>query len=303
MKKIYVLLGLMIALLFSNVAMAKQLNVVTTLPDFKSIAQYIGGDKIKVDSLSNGYQDPHFVDPKPSYIIKLQKADLFIENGLELEIGWADQLVKSSRNTNIFKGNEGYLFAGNGITVLEIPTGKIDRSMGDIHPAGNPHYTLDPLNGKIIAKNIADKLSLLDPDNAPYYSANLTKFNTEMDADVASWQAKLTPYKGTKIVTYHNTWKYFTDRFGFVVVEHVEPKAGVPPTAEHLTKLIATIKREKIKLIIVDTYYDRSIPDRVAKETGAKVLVLPTYVGAAPQTGSYFSLFDYDVNQIINAIR
>jgi ABC-type Zn uptake system ZnuABC Zn-binding protein ZnuA len=303
MKNIYVLMSLMIALLFSNQAFAKQLNVVTTLPDFKSIAQYIGGDKIKADSLSNGYQDPHFVDPKPSYIIKLQKADLFIENGLELEMGWADQLVKSSRNASIFKGNEGYLFAGSGITVLEIPTGKVDRSMGDIHPSGNPHYTLDPLNGKIIARNIADKLSVLDPDNASYYSANLTKFNAEMDADVASWQAKLAPYKGTKIITYHNTWKYFADRFGFVVVDHVEPKAGVPPTADHLTKLIATIKREKIKLIIVDTYYDRSIPDRVAKETGAKVLELPTYVGAAPQAGSYFSLFDYDISQIINAFK
>lgn len=303
MKKIYVLMSLLIALVFSNTAMAKQLNVVTTLADFKSIAQYIGGDKIKVDSLSNGYQDPHFVDPKPSYIMKLQKADLFIENGLELEIGWADQLAKSSRNTSIFKGNDGYLFAGNGIRVLEIPTGKVDRSMGDIHPSGNPHYTLDPLNGKIIAKNITDKLSALDPDNASYYAANLAKFNAEMDADVASWQTKLAPYKGTKIVTYHNTWTYFTERFGFVVVDHVEPKAGVPPTADHLVKLIATIKREKIKLIIVDTYYDRSIPDRIAKETGAKILVLPTYVGASSQAGSYFSLFDYDVNQITNALQ
>jgi len=303
MKKIYVLMGLLIALLFSNTAFAKQLNIVTTLPDFKSIAQYIGGDKITVESLSNGYNDPHFVDPKPSYIIKLQKADLLIENGLELESSWIDQLAKSSRNPNITHGGNGYLFAGNGVKVLEIPTGKVDRSMGDIHPSGNPHYTLDPLNGKIIAKNIADKLSALDTDNASYYAANLAKFNAEMDADTVSWQAKLTPYKGTKIVTYHNTWKYFTDRFGFVVVDHVEPKAGVPPTADHLTNLIATIKREKIKLIIVDTYYDRSIPDRVAKETGAKVLVLPTYVGAAPQAGSYLSLFDYDINQIINALK
>lgn len=293
----------MMALLFSNTAMAKQLNVVTTLPDFKSIAQYIGGDKIKVESLSNGYTDPHFVDPKPSYIMKLQKADLLIENGLELESSWIDQLAKSSRNPNIVHGAPGYLFAGNGVKVLEIPTGKIDRSMGDIHPSGNPHYTLDPINGKIIAKNIADKLSALDPDNASYYAANLAKFNAEMDADVASWQTKLAPYKGTKVVTYHNTWKYFTDRFNLIVIDHVEPKAGVPPTAEHLTNLIARIKREKIKLIIVDTYYDRSIPDRIAKETGAKVLVLPTYVGASPQAGSYFSLFDYDVNQIINALK
>ena len=303
MKRIYILSVFLLAMLFSNTALAKQLNVVTTLPDFKSIAQYIGGDKIKVESLSSGYMDPHFVDPKPSYILKLQKADLFIENGLELEMSWADQLVKSSRNQNITHGASGYLFAGNNIKILEIPTGKVDRSMGDIHPSGNPHYTLDPVNGKIIAKNIADKLSALDPNNTSYYAANLAKFNSEIDAKTNSWSSQLAPYKGTKIVTYHNTWKYFTDRFNLVVVDHVEPKAGVPPTAEHLVDLIATIKREKIKLIIVDTYYDRSIPDRIAKETGAKVLVLPTYVGAAPAAGSYFSLFDYDVNQIINALK
>lgn len=303
MKKILALMLFAGIVFLSNAAYAKELYVATTLEDLASIAQFIGGDKIKVESLSHGYEDPHFVRPKPSYIVKLHRADLYIENGLDLETAWASSLVKSARNDNILPGNNGYLFAGQGVKVLEVPTGKIDRSMGDIHPFGNPHYTIDPENGKIIAKNIADKLSAMDPDNAQYYATNLARFNAEIDSKIAQWQAVLAPYKGTKIVTYHNTWAYFAERFGFDVIDHVEPKAGVPPSPEHLEKLMAEMKREKVKIIVVDTYYDRALPDKIAKETGAKVLFLPTYVGAIPQITSYISLIDYDVTQFANALK
>ncbi len=295
---------LFVGILFlNNAAYAKELYVVTTLEDLASIAQSIGGDKIKVESLSHGYEDPHFVRPKPSYIVKLHRADLYIENGLDLETAWASSLAKSARNDNILSGNPGYLFAGQSIAVLEVLTGKIDRSMGDVHPFGNPHYTIDPESGKIIAKNIADKLSAMDPGNAKYYASNLAKFNSDMDSKIAQWKAVLAPYKGTKIVTYHNTWAYFAARFGFNVIDHVEPKAGVPPSPEHLEKLMAEMKREKVRIIVVDTYYDRALPDKLAKETGATVLFLPTYVGAIPQITSYISLIDYDVTQFANALK
>ncbi len=304
MKRIFALmLFVSVIMIFSNAAYAKELYVVTTLEDFASIARSVGGDKIRVESLSRGYEDPHFVRPKPSYIVKLSKADLYIENGLDLETAWASSLVKSARNDKILFGNPGYLFAGQGVEVLEVPTTRISRSMGDVHPFGNPHYTIDPVNGRIIAKNIADKLASLDPDNATYYAANLAKYEAELDAKIARWQAALAPYKGTKIITYHATWTYFAHRFGFDIADHVEPKPGVPPSPEYLEKLIAEIKRENIRLIVVDTYFDRALPDKIAAETGARVLFLPTYVGAIPQITSYVDLIDYDVNQFVSALK
>jgi len=280
-----------------------KLTVMTTTEDLASIAREIGGDHITVDSMAKGYQDPHFVEAKPSFILKLQKADVLIAVGRELEIGWLPPLIQQSRNGKIQVGAQGYLDASLGATILEIPTGNITRAMGDVHPLGNPHYWMDPENGKRIGKEIADKLSELRPNDSTYYKQQLDNFTTRLDAAEKRWLAQMAPYKGTKMVTYHRSFPNFAERFGLDIMGYVEPRPGIPPTPQHTLDLINEMKRQNVKLVLVEPYFDLKTPVAIGRETGAQVLVMPPSVGGTKDVPDYFKLFDYDINLLIDAIK
>ena len=279
------------------------LKVITTTSDLASIAAEVGGDKITVDSIGKGYQDPHFVEAKPSFVIKLNSADLLIAVGRELEIGWLPPLVNQARNAKVQTGGAGYLDASQTVRILDIPTGQLTRAMGDVHPSGNPHYWLDPENGKRIAKAIADKLGAMDPANAAYFQQREADFERRLTAADARWKAALAPYKGAKVVTYHRSWPNFIDHFGFDVIGYVEPKPGIPPSPSHTIDLIAEMKRQNVKVILVEPYFDLKTPNSIAQNTGAQVVVLAPSVGAEKEITDYIKLFDYDVAKMAAAFQ
>lgn len=281
---------------------AGTIKVVTTTTDLRSITELIGGNRVSVSSIATGYQNPHFVDPKPSYIIGLSNADMFVTVGLDLEIGWSPQLLASSRNTKIQKGAPGYVDASAGIGLLQVPS-SANRAEGDIHIYGNPHYWLDPLNGKVIARNIANGLERVDPSNKSTYEANLQAFYKKIDDKMREWQSKMAAFKGTKIIAYHNEWVYFETRFGLNIVDFMEPKPGIPPSPSQLVKVIKEINANNIKVIISSPYFTTSSSDVVAKQTGVKELTLATSVGGFESVKNYFDLFDYDINQLIATLK
>jgi zinc/manganese transport system substrate-binding protein len=280
-----------------------KLNVVTTTEDLASIGREVGGDRITIESIARGYQDPHFVEAKPSFILKLQRADLLVAVGRELEIGWLPPLMQQSRNGKIQPGAPGYLDASLGATILEIPTGQITRAMGDVHPLGNPHYWLDPENGKRIAKQIADKLSELRPNDRAYFQQQLASFTSRLDVAEKRWLAAMAPYKGTKVVTYHRSFPNFAERFGLDIIGYVEPRPGIPPTPQHTLDLINEMKRQSVKLMLIEPYFDLKTPNAIGRDTGAQVLVMPPSVGGIKETTDYFKLFDYDINLLVEAIK
>ncbi len=279
------------------------LNVVTTTSDLASIVKEVGGSLVKVESLVKGYQNPHYIQPKPSYMVKMNRADLLIYQGLELEIGWLSTLIEGARNPDLRLGQTGHLDASTGISRLETLESEVDRSMGDIHPSGNPHYNLDPENGFIIAQSIYNKLSELDSENATKYKSNLEKFNSKLEKKIIHWKNLMKPFKGTKIITYHKLWSYFAKRFDLNVVNNVEVKPGVPPTTKHLAKLTALMNREDIKVILQSTYYESDFAKMVAGRTEAIILVLPSFVGGTPETTDYFSLFDTIIQKLTNNLQ
>ena len=280
-----------------------KLNVVTTTEDLASLAREVGGDRVNVDAIARGYQDPHFVEAKPSFILKLQKADLLIVVGRELEISWLPPLIQQSRNAKVQVGAEGYLDASQGVRILEIPTGQITRAMGDVHPQGNPHYWLDPENGRAIAKSIADKLSQFRPADRAYFEQRLAAFNARLTDAVKKWTAQMAPYKGTKVVTYHRSFPNFADRFGLDIIGYVEPRPGIPPSPSHTFDLIQEMKRQNVKLILVEPYFDLKTPKSVANAVGGQVLVVPPSVGGVKEAADFFGLFDYDVTLIVSALK
>ena len=279
------------------------LRVVTTTEDLASLTREIGGDKIQVDALAKGYQDPHFVDPKPSFILLVSRADLLIAVGRELEIGWLPPLVSSSRNSKIQQGGSGYLDASQTVRILEIPTGQITRAMGDVHPSGNPHYWLDPDNGRKMAAAIRDKLSELSPGDRAYFAQRYTDFDKRIADAQKRWDATMAPFKGTKIVTYHRSWPNFMERFGLDVIGYVEPKPGIPPSPSHTLDLIAEMKRLGVKLIVVEPYFDLKTPQAIANQVGGKVLILAPSVGGTKEASDYIQLFDYDVNLLASTLK
>ncbi len=287
---------------FTSPVFAGALHVVTTTQDTKSITEIIGGNKVNVFAIATGYQNPHFVDPKPSYIIKLSNADLFVTVGLDLETGWSPSLLSSSRNPKIQKGNPGYVDASAGVRLMQVPSG-INRAEGDIHIYGNPHYWLDPLNGKQMARNICDGLERISPADRNYFEANLKSFNETIDLKMKDWSARMSKYKGTKVIAYHNEWCYFENRFGLQIVDFLEPKPGIPPTPSQLVKIIGEVKSNSIKVIISSPYFTTSSSDVVAKQTGAKVLTLATSVGAFDSIKSYYDVFDYNIRQLTDALK
>lgn len=299
MKKSILFISLLAVFSLSDAAPVK---VVTTTTDLKSITELIGGNKVSVQSIATGYQNPHFVDPKPSYIISLSNADLFVTVGLDLETGWSPQLLSSSRNPKIQKGSPGYVDASEGVGLLQVPS-SVNRGEGDIHIYGNPHYWLDPLNGKVIARNIANGLERIDPANKEFYEANLHAFFVRIDLKLREWGAKMAPYKGSKIIAYHNEWVYFERRFGLEIVDFMEPKPGIPPSPSQLVKVIREVQANKIRVIISSPYFTTSSSDVVAKQTGVKELTLATSTGAFSSIKNYFDLFDYDIDQMINVLK
>jgi zinc/manganese transport system substrate-binding protein len=278
-------------------------NVVATTEDLAALAREVGGDRVKVEAIAKGYQDPHFVEAKPSFILKLHAADLLIAVGREMEIGWLPPLVQQSRNAKVQPAADGYLDASSTARILEIPTGQITRAMGDVHPAGNPHYWLDPGNGRRIAQLILEKLVHLSPADAGYFQERYAAFDKRLAEAEKRWDAQMAPYKGLKVVTYHRSWPNFCDRFGLDVVGYVEPRPGIPPSPGHTIELIQEMKRLGIKLILVEPYFDLKTPNSIARETGARVLVMSPSVGGEKEITDYIGLFDYDIKLLTTGIR
>ena len=274
-------------------AAEKPLRVVTTTQDLASIAAEIGGPRVQVESLARGYQDPHFVDAKPSFLVKLRQADLFVEVGRELEVGWVPGLLNSARNARVLAGGAGFVDASRGVTVLELPT-SVSRAEGDVHPYGNPHYWLDPANGLVMAANIRDGLARISPPDRALFEQRYADFESRLQQRMDAWkkEADALGLNGMKVVTYHRSWPYFAAAFGIQVVDFVEPKPGVPPAPRHTRDLIEAMKTQGVKLLLVEPYFDPKLPRQIARETGAALVVLPPSVGAAPGAGDYFALFD-----------
>ena len=304
MKIRFYFIALLACLLATSPLMSQsKLNVITATEDLAAIAREVGGDRITVDSIAKGYQDPHFVEAKPSFILKLQKADILVLVGRDLEIGWLPPLIQQSRNRKVQVGADGYLDASLKAQILEVPTGQITRAEGDVHPLGNPHYWLDPENGKIIAREIFDGLARSQPNDRAYFEQRLNDFVNRVNEAEKRWIAMMAPYKGTKVVTYHRSFPNFAERFGLNIVGYVEPKPGIPPTPQHTLDLINQMKKDNGKLVLVEPYFDLKTPNAIGRETGAEVLVMPPSVGGVKEITDYFKLFDYDINLLINAIK
>lgn len=297
-----VMLGV-VFLFTAPAAEAKKLRVITTLTDLASLTQEVGGDKVDVEALAKGYQDPHFVEPKPSFLLKLRNADLLVSVGLDLEIGWLPPLITQSGNGKIQQGAPGYLDASQFAEILEIPQGKLTRAEGDVHPLGNPHYWLDPDNGRRIAKGIAAKLGEMDPDDTAYFQQRYQDFAKRLaDAD-RKWQAEMAPYRGRMVVTYHRSWPNFAKHFGLDVQGYIEPRPGIPPTPSHTIELVNLMKRESIKIQLIEPYFDLKTPNSIASMTGSKVVVMLPSVGGKPEVTDYFKLFDYDLDLLTKAFQ
>jgi ABC-type Zn uptake system ZnuABC Zn-binding protein ZnuA len=292
-RPVMIILGL--ALLSLRVAAAVQ--VVTSTTDIKSIAEYIGGDRISVKSITTGKDNPHFVEVLPSYMVMVSKAALYLKIGLGLDF-WADPIIDGSRNGRIAVAD-----CSEGVEVLEKPSGPVDASMGDIHPQGNPHYWLDPRNGLIMARNIKKALVEVDSGNSAFYQANLQKFERELETRIETWQKAAEPLKGLEIVTYHNSWPYLGRFLGIKTVGFVEPKPGIEPTASHIAELIDLMKSRGIRVIGKEPYFADKAPRVIAAGTGARIVDLPPSVGSSEGASDYFSLFDTLLSRLSSVAR
>lgn len=295
--------SILLAMALITPAVQAKLNVVATLPDFGSVAEEVGGDRIKVTNLARGGEDPHFVDARPSLIVVLNKADLLIYGGAELEMGWLPPLANNARNSKILPGASGNLNAAVGVRLLDIPVGPVDRSQGDVHPSGNPHYMLDPLNAKIVATSIAEKLATLDPANGEFYKANARRFGERIDQKLIEWTKKLAPLRSTKVVTYHKSFDHFLERFGLVLAGTIEPKPGIEPSPTHINALIPRMKQEGVKLMLIEHNRPKKTPNYVAHATGAKLVLAPQMVGGDEAASDYVGLIDHLVKLVSEAMK
>lgn len=317
----------------------KPLRVCATLPDLGSLAREVGGDQVTVTVFAKGMENPHFIEAKPSFVKALSRADLFIQGGLEVEVAWAPVLLQNARNGRVLPGNPGYLDGATVITPLEVPTGTIDRSMGDVHPEGNPHYLLDPMNGLKVAKSIRDRLAELRPAQKGYFFDRYETFRRKTavamvgeklaakydldrlallyeqgrlgpflkerkdDALLDGWLESMLPFFGTRVVADHNMWPYFTRRFGISVRGFLEPKPGVSPTTSHLGNLVGKMRTEGIKIIIATPYFDPKALKFVADKSGARIVNLAHQVGARQGADDYLGVIDYNVRALTDALR
>ena len=278
-------------------AVPKKLNVVATTPDFAALAREIGGDLVLVTALAKPTEDPHFVDAKPSHLVTLNRADALIEGGAELELGWLPPLLDNARNGRIASGAPGRIVASQGIMMIEVPT-TFDRSKGDVHSLGNPHFLMDPMNVKIVAKNIADHLAQVSPESAETFKANLQRFNARIDQKFVEWKKRLEAYRDAKLVTYHKDFDYLAERFDLEIVETLEPKPGIAPSPAHLAKVVSAMKAKNARVILVQPHQNRKTAETVARQTGATVLDVPQQPGAVPNTSTYFDLMDHIVTTL-----
>lgn len=301
--KIIRILAVALILLAAGPAAHAKLKVVTSLQDLASIAAAVGAERVDATSVAKGYQDPHFVDARPSLVLLLSRADLLVIAGLELEIGYLQPLVDQSRNQKIRPGAAGHLDASLGCDILNRPTGQVTRAMGDVHPYGNPHYWTDPENGRVIARSIAARLAQLDPAGKTDYDRNLASFENKLTEKQKEWSAKLAPFAGTEVVAFHDSWPNFAKAFKLSIVGHVEPKPGIPPSPTHTLEIINLVAQRKIKVILVEPYFDTKTPKYIAGKTGAEMLTLYPSVGGTPAITDYFSLFDTNVDNLIAVLK
>jgi zinc/manganese transport system substrate-binding protein len=278
-------------------------RIVTTTEGLAALAREVAGGQARVESLSRGVQDPHFVDANPILAVKLRDADLLVDVGLELEVGWLPPLVTQSRNARIQPGGPARLTAASAIQVLDVPTGVVDRSRGDLHAGGNPHFLTDPRRALQVAAAIAERLAALDPAGADAYRGNLAAFRARIDAAIPRWQAALAPVKGRKLITQHRTLPYFLSWTGLESAGELEPKPGVPPPPAHLADLVQVAKREGVKAIVLENYYDRRSADVVARHAGAKVVQIPGDVGGEPGVRGYEQYIGVLVDRIAGTAR
>ena len=279
-----------------------KLNVVATLADYAAVAREIGGDKVEVTSMAKPTEDPHFVDARPSFVVKLRTADVLIEGGAELEVGWLPPLLQNARNEKIENGKTGRVVASQGLRLLDVPA-TLSRAAGDVHASGNPHFMIDPIIAKAVAQHIAQSFATLDPDNAATYQANSTKFATAIDAKLQEWGRALLPYKGQSLTAYHDSWVYFARRFGFTIETFLEPKPGIPPSPSHLAEVIARMKAGHVKVILVEPFQNRKIAEKVASSTGAHVVDAAQFPGAFPNANSYIAHLDELVARVAAALQ
>jgi len=281
---------------------ARKLNVVATTPDLAALAREIGGDAVEVKALAKPTEDPHFVDAKPSHIVTLNRADVLIEGGAELEIGWLPALLESARNDKIAAGAPGRISASLGVRMVEVPT-SFDRSRGDVHAMGNPHFLVDPMDARLVVTQIASHLAQVEPASAELFNANLKKFLATLDARLPEWQKQLAPFRGAKIVTYHKDFVYFAERFNLDVIENLEPKPGIAPSPAHLAKVISLMQSQKARVILVQPFQNRKTAETVARQTDAVVLDISQQPGAIANTDTYFSMMDYIVRTLATALQ
>jgi ABC-type Zn uptake system ZnuABC Zn-binding protein ZnuA len=317
---------------------AQGLHVCATVPELGSLAKEVGGDPVRLSIFAKGAEDPHFVEAKPSFIKTLSECDLYVQVGLDLESGWAPVLLQNARNAKILPGAPGYLDASSVITPIEVPTAPVDRSMGDVHPFGNPHYLSDPLNGLKVAALLRDKFSELRPSDAQYFSDRYTNFRQQLEtalvgeslskkyeseklallfehgkldeflrsqgdaASLGGWLALMSRHFGAKVIADHNMWPYFARRFGLTVIGYLEPKPGIPPSTAHLNSLVQTMKGSGVKVVLAAAYYDPRYARFVAENTGARVTTMANQAGARPGTEAYLSMVDYNVRQVAAAL-
>jgi zinc/manganese transport system substrate-binding protein len=279
-----------------------QLNVVTTTEDIASLVRVVGGKWVNVESLSRGYQDTHFVQAKPSLMVIVHKADLLIYQGMELEVGWLPLLIQGSRNPKVFFGQPGNLDMSLSIDRIEVPQGALDRSMGDVHAFGNPHYNLGPSNIKPMIFLITDHLSELDPDHEKQFKSNRNSFIKRFNARLVEWKRRMAPFKGRKVVTFHRTWSYFLREYGMEYIGTLEPVPGIQPSPSHLIQLSQQMKTESVQLILQASYYRDKFANLLSNKTGVRVLSLPPGVGGVPEAGDTIKLFDYLIDKITKAL-
>lgn len=299
MKAIRYLVGSLL-LLVSFTSQAA-LSVVTTTQDLAALVEAVGGDQVKVHSLTSGTSDPHFAVAKPSMIRKVFGADLLLVIGADLEVGWLPALLQSARNRQVQPGNPGYLDLSAAVPLLGKLNGPVSRAMGDVHAKGSPHYWLDPRNGVRMAQAIAARLSELDPEHQAMYQQGYAEFTQRMTEQLAKWQAALAPLQGQSVIAYHKSFIYLADAFGFHIVDEVEPKPGIAPSVASLSTLATRIKTEQIGLLIMEPYYERRSAVYLAAQTGIRTAVIPQSVGAESDIQDYFQLFDAIVAALLNA--
>jgi zinc/manganese transport system substrate-binding protein len=278
-------------------------KVVTTTEGLAALTREVGGDRVQVESLSRGIQDPHFVDANPMLAVKLRNADLLVDVGLDLEIGWLPPLVNQSRNGDIQPGGPRRLTAASAVMVLDVPTGPVSRAQGDLHPGGNPHFLTDPRRAAQVAGAIAARLSALDARNAATYGQRAQELQKRLAAAEARWRGELAPVKGRKLFTRHRTMTYFLDWSGLVSAGELEPRPGVPPPPSHLAELVGVAKREGVKAISVENFYDTKSAEVVARHAGAKIVQIPGDVGGEPRLDTYEKYLDVVVRRLVEAVR